>query len=104
MWKRVRDSFEGGIEKIRWFSTLLNERVKVELSLFKLLNRSSEVEKKRDSILKAIGARVLELRDKSERNILRDPSIIELMNQLKTIENEMEEIRDKVLELSKIEI
>lgn len=104
MWKRVRDSLGGGIEKIRWFSTLLNERVKVELSLFKLLNRSSEVEKKRDSILKAIGARVIELRDKSERNILRDPSIIELMNQLKTIENEIDEIRDKVLELSKIEI
>lgn len=104
MWKRVRDSLEGGIEKIRWFSTLLNERIKVEISLFKLINRSSEVEKKRDYILKAIGLRVLELRGKSERNILRDPSIIELMNQLKSIENEMEEIKDKVLELSKIEI
>lgn len=104
MWKKVRDSLEDGVEKIKWFSTLLNERVKVEISLFKLIYRSSEVEKKRDSLLKAIGLRVLELRDKSEKNILRDPSIIELMNQLKTIDNEMEEIKDKVVELSKIEI
>ncbi len=104
MWKKVRENLESGIEKVRWFSALLNERVKVEMSLFKLLNQSSEIEKKRDAILRAIGERVLELREKTEKNVFKDPSIIDLLNHLKTIDNEMEEIRDKVLELSKIEI
>jgi hypothetical protein len=104
MWKKIRDSLDEGIEKIKWFSALLNERLKVEISLIKLIYRSSEIEKRRDAILKAIGERVVELRDKSERNILRDPSIIELTGQLKIVEKEMEEIRDKVLELSKVEI
>lgn len=104
MWKRVRDSLERGIEKLRWFSALINERLKVELSLFRLLNQSSEMEKKRDAILKAIGERVLELKDKSERQIFKDPSLIQLIDQLKKIDNEMENIRDKVLELNKIEI
>lgn len=104
MWKRVWENLEGGIEKIKNFATLLNERVKVEISLFRLISLSSEIEKKRTAILKAIGERVLELKDKSERNILRDPSLIELMEQLKTIEAEMEEIREKVAELGKIEI
>lgn len=104
MLKKVRDNIEAGIEKIRWFSSLLNERIKVEISLFKLINQSSEMEKKRDAILKAIGKRVIELKDKSEKNILRDPSLIEMMNQLNIIEKEMDEIREKALELSKIEI
>ncbi len=104
MLKRVRDSLERGIEKLRWFSALVNERLKVEIALFRLINQSSEIEKKRDAILKAIGERVLELKGKSERNIFKDPSIIELIDRLKTIDNEMENIRDKVLELSKIEI
>lgn len=104
MWNKIRDSLERGIEKIRWFSALLNERVKVELSVFKLINQSREIEKKRDEILRAIGKRVLELKDKSEKNILRDPSLMELIEQLKTIDSEIEDIREKVLELSKIEI
>lgn len=104
MLKRVRDSLERGIEKLRWFSNLVNERLKVEITLFRLINQSSEIEKKRDAILKAIGERVLELKKKSERNIFKDPTIIELMERLKIIDNEMENIRNKVIELSKIEI
>lgn len=104
MWKRVRNSLERGTEKIRWFSAFVNERLKIELLLFKLINRSSEIEKKRDAVLRAIGERALELKNKSEKNIFKDPTIIELMDQLKMIDSEMENIRDKVLELSKIEI
>lgn len=104
MWKRVRNSLERGTEKIRWFSAFVSERLKIELLLFKLINQSSEIEKKRDAVLRAIGERVLELKNKSEKNIFKDPTIIELMDQLKMIDSEMENIRDKVLELSKIEI
>lgn len=103
MWRKVKENLESGIEKIRWFSTLLNERIKVEISLFRLLHRSAEMEKKRAALMKTIGEKVYELRHASDRQLLRDPVIIEAMTGLDGIEAEMEEVRKKAAELGKIE-
>lgn len=104
MWKRVKNNFDSGIEKIRWFSSLLNERVKIEISLFRLFHQSSEMEKRRAELMKTIGERVFELRDSQERHVLRDPIILEAMNDLERLEAEIEETRKKASEIGKIEV
>ncbi|HXX81747.1 MAG TPA: hypothetical protein VEI46_09365 [Thermodesulfovibrionales bacterium] len=103
MWKRVKDNFESGTEKVKWFSSLLNERVKIEISLFKLLYQSAEMEKKRAELMKTIGAKVVELRNRQERHILRDPDILEAMNELERLEAEREDTRKKAADIGKIE-
>ena len=37
MWRRVKNSMDSGVEKIKWFSSVLSERLKIEFSVIKLL-------------------------------------------------------------------
>ncbi len=103
MWKRIKDNFDSGTEKVKWFSSLLNERVKIELSLFSLLYQSAEMEKKRAAFAKTIGERVFELRDASERHILRDHVIIEALTSMERLDAEIEDMRKKAAEIEKVE-
>lgn len=101
MWKRVKNNLELGIEKIKWFSALLNERVKVEISLMGLLYQSAEMEKKKAELMRAIGERIFELRNSSEKNILRDPVILGVLNKLEGLDAELEEAKNKASELGR---
>ena len=103
MWKRVKDNLDAGIEKVKWFSSLLNERMKIEISLFKLLYQSAEMEKKRVALMKAIGARVFELKNGPERQVLRDPVILDALKALEELNAELEDVRKKASEIEKIE-
>ena len=104
MWKRVKDGLDSGIEKVRWFSTLLNERTRVEISLFRLLNQLSDMEKKRAGLLRTIGEKVFELRNLRDKQILVDPIINQAIADLETLEAEIDEIRKRASEIEKIEI
>ncbi|HWR57268.1 MAG TPA: hypothetical protein VN328_00145 [Thermodesulfovibrionales bacterium] len=103
MWKRIKENFDSGVGKVRWFSSLLNERVKIELSLFNLLYQSAEMEKKRAALAKRIGEKVFELRNASEKHILRDPVIIEALKDLERLDTEIEDMRKKASEIEKVE-
>jgi hypothetical protein len=43
MWRKVKDNLDSGVERVKWFSSLLNDRLKIEIALMKLLYRSSEM-------------------------------------------------------------
>jgi hypothetical protein len=103
MWKRIKGNFDSGVEKVKWFSSLMNERVKVELSLFKLLSQSAEMEKKRAALMKTIGERVFELRHGAEKQVLRDPLILDAMHNLEQLDAEIEDVRKRASEIEKIE-
>ncbi len=103
MWRRIKDNFDSGIDKVKWFSSLLNERVKIELSLFNLLYQSAEMEKRRAALAKTVGERVFELRNTSERHILRDPTIIEALSNIEKLDAEIEDMRRKAAEIEKVE-
>jgi predicted transcriptional regulator len=98
--KRLRNNFEDGIEKIKWFASLLSDRLKIELSVMKLLRESEQMEKKRDELVKKIGQRVLEMREHAERQVLKDSVIMDTMNQIEKIDQEIGETRKKASEIS----
>lgn len=104
MWKKVKDGLDSGIEKVKWFSTLLNERVKVEISLFKLLHQSAEMEKKKAALLKIIGEKVFELRSLPEKQVLSDPAIREAITDLEKLNAEIDDVRKRASEIEKIEV
>ncbi|MBI5187770.1 MAG: hypothetical protein HZA07_01670 [Nitrospirae bacterium] len=103
MWKRLRNNFDSGIEKIKWFSSLLSDRLKIEYSVMKLLYQSEQMERKKDELMKTIGQRVYELRGYSDRYILKDRIIMEAFSEIEKINSEIDATKKKASEISRIE-
>jgi hypothetical protein len=103
MLKRVKDSFERGVEKIKWFSSLVSDRVRVELSVIKLLYQTDQMERKKEALMKTIGQRVLELKDYPDRQILKDGIIADALAEIEKITIEIEQTREKASDISRVE-
>ncbi|TAL27344.1 MAG: hypothetical protein EPN94_01720 [Nitrospirae bacterium] len=103
MWRRVKNNLDSGIDKIKWFSSVLAERMKVEFSVIKLLQEREKKEKDRAEKMRLVGERVFELRNHSEKNAYKDKAISEAIVELERLDAEIEEIKKKASEMSNIE-
>ncbi len=103
MWKRVKNNFDSGIERIKWFSSLLSGRMKIEFSVIKLLSDRDKKEKDRAEKMRLIGERVFELREQQDKNILKDKVIASSIGEMEKLDSEIEDIKKKVSEISKVE-
>jgi hypothetical protein len=103
MIKRLKNNFDSGVEKLKWFSSMFSDRVKVELSVFKLLYHSEEMEKERDALLKTIGQRAYEMKAGPERNTLKDSVIADAMQEIERLNSEIESTNKKASEISRID-
>lgn len=103
MLKRIKDSFDSGVEKIKWFSSLLSDRVKIEVSVMKLIYQSDQMERRKDDLMKTIGRRVHELKEYPDRQILKDRIIDDALVEIEQIIREIELTRKKASEISKTE-
>ena len=101
MLTRVKKDFENGLQKVKWFSALLSERVRIEITIFKLLYKSEELKKNRDELLKKIGEEVYEMRGK-EANVYSNKEVIASIKSIESIEPEIRETLDKAADISKI--
>ncbi len=101
MFSRIKKDFDEAIEKIKWFSSLLSERVRIEITIFKLLYKSEELKKRRDELMKKIGEEVYEMRGK-EKNIYANQEVINAIKELETLEPEIRETIERASEISKI--
>lgn len=102
MIKGLQENFKSGIEKIKWFSSLFSERLKLELAVVRLLYRSGEMDRKREELLQIIGKRVMELRGHSDKNIVKDTVIAEATAEIEQIEKNIEELKQKASEISRV--
>lgn len=100
MLKRLKNNFESGVQKIRWFSSLLSDRMKIEISVIKLLHHADQMEKKRDELFQKIGRRVVELKEYSDRQIMKDGMMTDMMSEIEKINQEIEQTRKKASEIS----
>jgi len=102
MLKKIHENFKKGIEKIKWFATLFSERMNIEIAVFRLLYQSDEMAKKREAHLKTIGERVVALKEHGEKNIFRDSVVVEALDEIGKIDKNIEDLRHKASELSRI--
>lgn len=100
MWKKLKENFDRGIEKIKWFSILLSDRLKIEYSVIKLLYQSEQMKKRRDELMKTIGQRIYELKGHPDRYILKDRVIADALSELEGINSEIESTKKKASEIS----
>ena len=103
MWKRIKNNFDSGIERIKWFSSILSERMKIEFSVIKLVSDRDKKEKERAEKLRLIGERVFELKEQHEKNVLKDKVIADSISGIEKLNAEIEDINKKVSEVSKVE-
>ena len=101
MFSRIKKDVEEGVAKIRWFASLLSERLRIEITVFRLLYKSEELKKNRDELLKRIGEEVYELRGK-DRNVYAQKEIAEAVNELERLDPEIRDTLEKASEISRI--
>lgn len=99
MLAKVKKSFEEGLGTLRWFASVLGERLRAEAAVIRLLWQSGAVEKKRDELMKQLGERVFELRKVEGVNIYQDRKSIETLKEVEGLESEIKELRRRASEL-----
>ncbi|MEK7864840.1 MAG: hypothetical protein AAB175_03375, partial [Nitrospirota bacterium] len=90
-------------ERIKWFSSILSERMKIEFSVIKLVSDRDKKEKDRAEKMRLIGERVFELREQHDKNVLKDKVITSAISEIGKLNSEIEDINEKVSEISKVE-
>ncbi len=100
MLKRIKDNFDRGVEKVKGFSTILSDRLKIEFSIMKLLYQSEQMEKRKDELIKTIGKRIYEMKEHSDRHITKDRVIVEAIEEIEKISSEIDATRKKASEIS----
>lgn len=101
MFSRIIKDLENGINKLRWFSSLLSERVRIEVAVFKLLYKSEELKKQKDELLRRIGEEVYAMRGK-DKNIYANRDIAEAIKELEGLGPEIQENLERASEISRI--
>src|SRR5271169_1776649 len=100
MFQRLRENFKEGLYRLKWVAIVLSERLKIEIAVIRLLYQSDEMEKSKEELLKTIGLRVYELDANSDKNVMRDRTVLTAMDEIKKIEKNIDELKKKVSEMS----
>ncbi|MDP2278586.1 MAG: hypothetical protein Q8K51_10230, partial [Nitrospirota bacterium] len=103
MWKRIKNNFDSGIERIKWFSSILSERMKIEFSVIKLVSDRDKKEKERAEKMRLIGERVFEVKEQQDKNVLKDKVIAGSIGEIEKLDSEIEDLNKKASEISKVE-
>ncbi len=100
MYAKIKNDFEEGTNKIKWFARLLSDRVKIELAVFRLTYQSEELKKKRNTLLMKIGEEVYLMR-KSEKGIHANREILDALKEIEGLDPTIKETDEKVSEISR---
>lgn len=100
--KKIINDFRRGLERMRWFSAVFAERLKIEIAIFRLLYESDRMTKTRAELLATIGERVLELKDHHEKNVLKDSVVAEAVAEIDRLEKNIEDLKTRANEIAKV--
>ncbi|MDI6801921.1 MAG: hypothetical protein QMD01_07720 [Thermodesulfovibrionales bacterium] len=101
MFNRIKKDFDEGTGKIKWFASLLSERLRIEITVFKLLYKSEGLKKQRNELMKKIGEEVYFMREK-EKNIYSNAEIMSAIKELESLELELKKTLEEATEISRI--
>jgi hypothetical protein len=100
--KKVLEDFRQGTEKVRWFSSLFAERIKIEIAVFKLLYDADKMSRTRDELLKRIGERVMELKSQEDKNIFRDAVVAEAVGEIEKLDKSIDDAKNRVSDMGRV--
>jgi hypothetical protein len=99
----ITDNIKRAWDKIKAWSSLISERVRIELGIVRLLNDSRKIDSKIAHLYQKIGKRIFELKDdiwrSNSRNIFKDEEISASFAEIQRLLQEKELILKKVSEI-----
>lgn len=98
----LRKNLMTGIERIKWVASFLAERTRAETAIAKLFYEKSKVEDKIDDLLRDIGKRVVDLREKGETDVFQDFTIKHALSELKDLRESANSYKTKADEISRL--
>ncbi len=95
---KVKKNLTTGITRVKWMANFVAERTKAGTSSAKLLYESSKLENKIDDLYRQIGKRIMELKEKNEKegkDVFRDYIIEQALDEIKKLEETADNYRSK---------
>ncbi|MDA8171896.1 MAG: hypothetical protein M0033_09065 [Nitrospiraceae bacterium] len=100
MIEKLRRNFESGIEKLRWFSGLLNERLKVEFAFFRFASKAEKLRREKDEYARAIGERVFQERQQLSL-LARDENLKGLLKEMEIVSEELDSMVEQASKIGR---
>lgn len=96
----IKKDFIQGIKTIKFWATILSERVKIEINVIRIVGEINKLIEKRDELLKSIGQEICEssLTEINKEN----EKIISLMRKVKELDTEIEDKKKKLSDLEEM--
>ena len=98
----IRERLRSGIERLRWYASVVGERLRAEISLISLLREAEDLNLMREEAARSIGHRVFDLRE-SGRNVYEDPDVAAALEDMEALEGQIEELREGASLLGEVE-
>ncbi len=102
MINKVKDSFSTGLMRVKWIATFVAERTKAETSVVKLLYESSKLESKIDDLYRDIGKRVIELKEKGEKEVYQDFIVQQALHEVKDLRDAVKDYGKQAKNINKL--
>lgn len=102
MLDKTKKNLTAGIGRVKWITSYLTERTRVETSAARLLYRRSKLESSRDDMCRNIGARVAELYNKGETDVFGDFVIQQALRELKELQEKIDDYKSRARDMTKM--
>ncbi len=99
MLNKIKKSLNEGAKSVKWIASFLAERTRAETNMAKLLYASSKLEAKLDEHYIDIGKRVLELKGQTEKMVIKDFIILQMISEIERIRAEIADLKQGAREL-----
>ncbi|ACI21045.1 MULTISPECIES: hypothetical protein [Thermodesulfovibrio] len=94
----IKRDFLQGLKTFKFWSTVISERIKIEINVLKLIREMNKLNLKKDELLKSIGKEIYDSWDR-DLEVKENEKISSLVRQIREIEIEIEDKRNKFKEL-----
>ncbi|MGB9891480.1 hypothetical protein [Thermodesulfovibrio yellowstonii] len=94
----IKRDFLQGLKTFKFWATVISERIKIEINVLKLIREMNKLNLKKDELLKSIGKEIYDSWDR-DLEVKENEKISSLVRQIREIEIEIEDKRNKFKEL-----
>ncbi len=102
MINKVKDGFNTGLLRVKWIATFVAERTKAETSVVKYLYECSKLERKMDEHYRDIGKRVMELKEKDEKDVFQDFIVQQALSEVKNLREAIDDYKKQAKNTNKL--
>lgn len=99
---KIRESLTTGVNRVKWIAKFVAERTKAETSIAKFLYEGSKLENKMDDLYRDIGKRVMELKDKDDKDVFKDFIVQQALDEIRNLRETVDDYKKQATDINKL--